>query len=441
VVRVAFPLVMATSGHALRLFADRVMLSHFSEDAIGASMPAGLTCFTFMSFFIGMAGYTNTFVAQYTGAGERKRVGLAIWQGIWVALFGGVVVAAMGSFAEPIFRWMGHAPAIQVEQVKYFRILSKLSWAGIALSTVNSFWSGRGKTRVVMVIELSCAALNILMNYALIFGNFGLPRLGIVGAGLATGLSSVAGLAMAGVLLLRRDNRREFGTLPRHLFDAALLKRLLRFGFPNGLQFALDLIAFNLFIVFLGRLGKPVLVATNIAFALNALAFLPIIGLGMTASILVGQGIGARDIPLAQRAVRNTLGLALAYSVTIGTIFVVSPHTMLALFDHAGDAAEIKALPIAATSLRFITAYLLFDTLYVVYSHAIKGAGDTRFAMVAGTLLSWLTLVLPCYLIMRYRPRVWTMWSVFVLHVVIAGLVFAWRYRTGKWQSMRVIEE
>ncbi len=432
---------MATSGHALRLFADRVMLSHFGKETIAASMPAGLTCFTFMSLFIGTAGYTNTFVAQYTGAKKRKRVGIAIWQGIWVALFGGVVVAAMGCFAEPIFKWMGHAPAIQVEQVKYFRILTKLSWAGIALSTLNSFWSGRGKTRVVMVIELTCAALNVLLNYALIFGNFGLPRLGIVGAGLATGLSSVAGLAMAATLLLRRENRREFGTWPDRLFDATVLKRLLRFGFPNGLQFVLDLIAFNLFVVFLGRLGAQVLEATNVAFALNALAFLPIIGVGMTASILVGQGVGARDIPLARRAVRSTLGVALAYSVAIGAVFIVSPDTILALFVRAGDAGQAETLRIAAVSLRFITAYLLFDTLYVVYSHAIKGAGDTRFAMIAGVLLSWLTLVLPCFLIMRYRPHVWAMWTTFVLHVVIAGLVFAGRYHTGKWQSMRVIEE
>lgn len=439
VLRVAFPLVMATSGHALRLFADRVMLSHYGPDTIAASMPAGLTCFTFMSLFIGTAGYTNTFVAQYTGAGERKRVGLAVWQGLWVALFGGVVVALTGCLARPIFSWMGHAPIVQAEQVRYFQILTKLSWAGIALGTLNSFWSGRGKTRVVMVIELSCALLNVVLNYIMIFGKCGCPRLGIVGAGLATGLSTVVGLVVALVLFLRPENRREFGTLPHCLIDFALLRRLLRFGFPNGFQFILDLVAFNLFIVFIGRIGQQVLEAANIAFALNALAFLPIIGVGMTASILVGQGIGARDIGFARRSVKSALIVALAYSVGVGLFFVFSPHTILSLFARSGDAGQAETLRLAAVSLRFIMAYLLFDTLYIIYSHAVKGAGDTRFAMIAGITLSWTTLVLPCFLIMRYRPDVWAMWSVLVLHVVIAGVVFAARYRAGKWQSMRVI--
>lgn len=366
VLRVAFPLVMATSGHALRLFADRVMLTHYGPETIAASMPAGLTCFTFMSLFIGTAGYTNTFVAQYTGAGERKRVGLAVWQGLWVAVFGGIIVALTGLAAVPIFEWIGHTPGVQVEQVKYFRILSKLSWAGIALGTLNGFWSGRGRTRVVMVIELSCAALNVVLNYGLIFGNFGLPRLGIVGAGLATGLSSVAGLVFALTLFLRRENRREFGTWPARLFDMTLLKRLLRFGFPNGLQFVLDLIAFNLFVVFLGRISQQVLEATNIAFALNALAFLPLIGVGMTASILVGQGIGARDIGFAKRAVRSCLVVALIYSAGIGMFFLARPYAVLSVFARAGDAGQAETIRIAAVCLRFITAYLLFDALYIV---------------------------------------------------------------------------
>ncbi|HAS83721.1 MAG TPA: MATE family efflux transporter, partial [Verrucomicrobia bacterium] len=92
VLRVAIPLIMASSGHALRLFADRVMLAWYSPTAIAAAMPAGLACFCLMCFFLGTAGYASTFVAQYAGAGERKRIGLSIWQGVYIALAGGVVV-------------------------------------------------------------------------------------------------------------------------------------------------------------------------------------------------------------------------------------------------------------------------------------------------------------------------------------------------------------
>jgi multidrug resistance protein, MATE family len=440
VLRLAYPLILASSGHAFRLFADRVMLSRYGAEAIAASLPAGLTCFCFMSFFIGTAGYVNTFVAQYSGAGRADRAGAAVWQGLYIALVGGVVVAAAGLFAGPIFAWMGHPPAVQIEQARYFRVLCSFSFAGISLASLNAFWSGRGLTRVVMAVELISASMNILLNYVWIFGRLGFPELGILGAGLGTVVSNMVGLVLAFYLFLLRENRRSYRTWPRRTLDPALLLRLLRFGLPNGLQFMLSMLAFNLFVVFVGRLGWVQLESANIAFGLNALAFLPIIGLGMSASILVGQGIGAKDVSLAKRAVRSTVLLALLYNLLVGGAFLFLPQVILRLFVRPGDAGQVEVLRMATHALRYIAAYLLFDAVYVVYSHAVKGAGDTRFAMVAGVAMSWGTLVLPCYLAHRNEAGVWIYWQILVAHVVIAATVFYARYRTGKWQSMRVIE-
>ena len=441
VFRVAFPLIVASSGHALRLFADRVMLSAYSREAISASMPAGLLCFAAMSFFMGTAGYVNSFVAQYTGAGRENRVGIAVWQGLYLSILGGVVVAGIGELAGTLFDWVGHAPGVRDEQVTYFEVLCRFSFAGIALSAVNAFWSGRGHTRTVMAVELLSAFINIGLNYLLIFGNLGLPRLGILGAGLATGLSNVAGLTLALCLFFSRENRKRFGTFPRRTLDPPLLGRVLRFGLPNGLQFMLDIAAFNLFVVFMGRAGPVVLEAVNIAFGIEVMAFLPIIGLGVAVSVFVGQGVGANDILFARHCVRSAMVMATVYNVVIAAVFVLSPGPILALFVRQGDTAQVEALEMAVIFLRYIATYLLFDALYILYSHAIKGAGDTRFAMVAGLGLSWGTLVLPCYLAMRVSASIWTMWTILVVHVGLAGIVFYLRYRGGKWQSMSVIED
>jgi MATE family multidrug resistance protein len=440
IIAIAFPLVMAASGHALRLFADRVMLAHYSREAIAASMPAGLMSFCLMSLFLGTAGYTHTFVAQYVGAGNRKRAGLAIWQGLYLAAAGGVFVATCGQLAEPLFAWMGHAPAVQAQQVPYFRVLCRFSIAPMIFSTLAGFWSGRGKTRIVMVLELLTAAINIALNRILIFGALGFPRMGIVGAGVATGISATIGMTIALALFLNKENRREFGTLPRTTFDLTLFRRLIRFGLPNGLQFMLDLAAFNMFIVLLGRMGDVMLEAVNIAFGLNALAFLPLIGLGTTASIMVGQGVGAHDIPFARQAVKNAVLLAVLYNSCIAVLFIFFADPVLALFARTGDTAQVETLHAAKICLRFITAYLAFDALYIVYGHAIKGAGDTRFSMTVGVALSWGTLVLPCWTAATLGASPWTLWSLLVIHVIIASIVFLTRYHRGKWQSMRVIE-
>lgn len=289
VLRVALPLIVASSGHALRLFADRVMLARYSQSSIAAALPAGMMSFVGMSLFIGTAGYVNTFVAQFTGAGQTRRVGLAVWQGLYLSLLGGLAMQAPALWAPQIFAWAGHAPDVQAEQVVYFRILCQFAFAGIALATLNGFWSGRGRTRTVMAIELCCAGANVLFNALFIFGRLGFPRMGIYGAGLATGLSNLLGMIVMLALFLRRTHRSRYGTWPGRTLDMPLLRRVLRFGFPNGLQFMLDMLAFNLFVVFLGRAGAVALEAAGIAFGLNALAFLPIVGMGMAVSILVAH--------------------------------------------------------------------------------------------------------------------------------------------------------
>lgn len=440
VLRLAFPLIVAASGHALRLFADRVMLARFSPSAIAASMPAGLLCFTFMAFFIGTVGYANAFVAQYTGAGQPERTGKSIWQAVYISLVGGLLVALTAKAAPLMFAWVGHPADVQVEQVIYFRVLAQLSFAGIGLSAVNAFWSGRGRTRTVMMIELLCAGLNVILNSALIFGRFGAPRMGIAGAGLATGLSNVFGFVLAMTLFLRPRNRRTFGTWPHRTLDGALLLRMIRFGMPNGLHFMLDLLAFNMFVVFIGRTSAAALEAANIAFGLNALAFLPIIGIGTTASILVGQGIGSGDIRFAQRSVRSAFLLAALYSALVGCVFILWSGPALSLFVRVGDASQKDTLALAAVCLRYITAYLVLDAACIVYSHAVKGAGDTHFTLWAGVIMSWGTLVLPCYAALHLGASNWALWRILVAHVGLAALLYYCRYRFGPWKTMRVIE-
>jgi multidrug resistance protein, MATE family len=441
VLKISIPLMLATSGHALRLFADRAMLSQYAPEALAAAMPAGLTAFCLMAFFIGTAGYAGTFVAQYSGADQPHKTGAAIWQAIWIALVGGIAVGSTSWFAEQITGLMQHGAAVQAHQIPYYATLARWSFSAILLAALNAFWSGRGQTKVVMGIELFTAVLNIALNDALIFGKYGFPSLGITGAGLATGISSLGGCMIALTIFLRPQNRKKFGTWPEHLVDLPMLTRILRFGIPNGIQFSLELVAFNLFVIFLGRFGTAELEAANIAFGLNALAFLPLVGLGMAVSILVGQCIGARQTHLAKRYVSIAVKLSLGYNALIGVLMLAAPRLAIALFIREGDTEQAEALRLSILYMRFIVAYLVFDGIYIIYSHAIRGAGDTRFAMTAGLVLSWGTLAIPAWLLQRYSPTERPLWYLLVLHVVLAGLLFGWRYHQNKWTKMRVTED
>ena len=190
VLAIAFPLILSTGSWSVKLFVDRMLLTWYSPEAVAASMPAGILNFALMSIFIGTAGYTNTFVAQYYGAGRYGRIGPAVWQGFYVALIGGVVLLALIPLAEPFFTFVGHDPAVREYETVYFRILCIGATPAIASAAMAGFFSGRGKTWPVMWVNVFGAAVNLVMDYALIFGNWGFPELGIRGAAIATVASS-----------------------------------------------------------------------------------------------------------------------------------------------------------------------------------------------------------------------------------------------------------
>jgi MATE family multidrug resistance protein len=440
VLRIALPLILAASGHAIRLFCDRVMLSQYSPTAIQASLPAGVAAFTMMTLFLGTATYATTFVAQYAGAHRPERAGPAVWQGLWIALFGGLVLAVVSRFADEITGLFGHAPHVQDLESAYFRILTGFAVLPLLTATTISFWSGRGKTWIVMGIELGAGLLNVVFNRLLIFGAGPVPELGIRGAALGTVLASAVAFLVATVLFLQRANRQTFRTWPKSTLDAPLFRRVLRYGAPHGLHFMLDVASFNIFTIVLGRYGPRTQEAANVAFSMNAIAFIPMIGIGMAVGILVGQAVGAQEIPLARKSVRSARLIVLAYMGALALTFTFKPDLYLALFRRAGDPDQAEVLARAAEFMRYIAVFLVFDGMFILYNSAIKGAGDTKFSMYMGVALAWVFFAVPAMVAHWLGASVWVLWAILVVHVMMLGLVFYWRYRGGKWQQMRVIE-
>jgi MATE family multidrug resistance protein len=217
----------------------------------------------------------------------------------------------------------------------------------------------------------------------------------------------------------------------------------MRFGFPNGIQFFIEMIGFATFVLFMGRLGTNSLAASNLAININMLAFMPTIGIGIAVSVIVGQSLGDDRADLAERGVASGLHLAFLYMGTMAALYVFTPQLFLAPFAARVDAASFAEIrSIAIVALRYVAVFSLFDTLNIVYSSALKGAGDTRFVMLMFLVLSSLGLVLPSYVALVVMDAgVYVGWSVLTVYVILTGFAFLARYRGAKWKSMRVIEE
>ncbi|HVN72152.1 MAG TPA: MATE family efflux transporter [Desulfomonilia bacterium] len=438
----AFPLVLSTGSWSLLHFVDRMFLSWYSPETIAAAMPSGILNFTVMSFFLGTASYVSTFIAQYHGAQMYNRIGPALWQGLYFSLIGGILVLGMIPLARPIFDLVGHAPAVRENEIVFFQYLCLGGFPAIAASALSGFFTGLGRAWPVMWVDVIATIINLILDYAMIFGNWGFPEMGMKGAAIATVISGVFSFTAYSVLISRSSYKKEFRIFSGWRPDTDLFRRLLKFGGASGVQFFLDMLGFTTFVLILGRLGTVNLAATNIAFNINTLAFMPMIGFGIAVSVLVGRYIGKGRTDLAARSTYSGFFMTFIYMSTIAVLYVAVPEIFTAPFAARSDAVvfpEIRHL--TEILLRFVALYSVFDTMNVIFASAIKGAGDTRFVMFMIVLVSACVLVVPTYVaIMILGYGVMAAWVIVTLYVILLGFVFYLRFLQGNWKRMRVIE-
>lgn len=442
VLKLALPLILSTGAWSLQQFIDRIFLTWYSAEAIAASAPAGIANFALFSFFIGVGSYVNTFVAQYYGANRPQRVGRAVWQGLYFTIIASLLVVLVHPFAADFFRLVGHPEGVQQQETAYFSMLLFGAPAAIITAVVGSFFSGLGRPWIIFWADVMATLINVVLDYLLIFGRAGFPEMGIAGAGLAT----VIAVSVSALFLLAHffsgENARIYATRRAWRYERELFGRLLRYGAPNGLQVVLEVSAFAFFIFLMGRVGVVELAATNIAFNINSLVFMPMIGMMTAVTTLVGQSLGQDKPADAERLTWSAFHIGMTFFASLCFVYFFFPGLFLMPFLMHMDASAFQ--PVAAIArklLRFVAVYSIFDAMNMIFSAALKGAGDTRFVAKTTIRLAWLVMTIPSIIAWFYFGKgVFWLWGFVTLYVIGLGLFFLIRFQTGIWKTMRVIE-
>ena len=437
----AIPLLISTGAWTVMNFIDSMFLLNCSEEAMAAVLPAGMVHFALLCFPLGMASYVNTFVAQYQGAGQPRRIGPAVWQGLRLGLYCIPLYLTLIPLSPWIFRLAGHKAELAVLETLFYQTALFGAGAEVMAAALTAFFVGRGVTWVVMVVDSCGWALNILLDYAWIFGHFGLPALGIEGAAWATVTSLWCRVAVYMFLLLLPRYRQRYRIWSGRRFNPALFRRLLRYGGPSGFQLLMEIAGFTLFLLVVGTLGEPAMAATTLAFNFNTLAFVPMLGLGMALSTLVGQQLGDNNPDMAARATRTSLAMALGYMGIMAMVYVLLPDVLL--MGHAASTSPAVFAELRGTTvilLRFVAAYCLFDAMCVVFTGTLKGAGDTRFIMIVSLFLTPVPVAAAWVGIHFFGFGLIWCWSVITLWICTSGVIYLTRYLQGHWRDMRVIE-
>ena len=438
----AYPLILGHLSFTIQTFVDRLFLTWYSPEAVAGAVTGLFAVWAIIALFTGTGEYLTTFVAQYLGAGREERIGPALWQGVYFSVGAGAFVAALTPLVTHAFDLAGHDPALRAYEVEYARALMLGAFPVILMATLSTFFAGRGQTQAVLRVNVLATVVNVVLDYLLIFGNLGFPEMGVTGAALGTILSQVVGAVVYAAVILKPEYRRAYRTLSGWRPEAGLVVRLVRFGMPTGLQYSLEVGAFAVFMVIVGRIGTLELAASGIAFNLNMIVFMPMVGLAIAVSSLVGRYLGASRPEVAERAVGSALTMSFAYMGACGALYVLGAPLLLAPYGAGADPATWPRIAeVATVLLRFVAIYSIFDMMNLIHAAGLRGAGDTVYPMVLTFVLAWIAMLVPawvgCVVLGAGAYFAWTMAS---LYVLLLGLLMRRRFRAGHWKAMRVIE-
>ena len=348
----AWPLVLSFGFTTIQITIDRFFLSRLGPEAAAAAMTGAMLFWVPFVLFYMAVNYVSTFVAQYVGSGRPERAGAAVWQGIYFALAAGLLMLAVSPFSAPLMSLTGHPPHVAAMEADYFRCLCWHAPPSLIVAAVCAFVSGRDHGRWVLLINGVAAAVNSVLAYAWVFGNWGFPALGVAGAGWAIVVATWAAAATAVAILLRKRYRDENATGRAWRFERRLFRRLLRFGLPSALQWMLDVTAFTAFIVIAGLMGTAEHGATTIAWTINNFTFIPMIGLGQAVAIRVGQLLGADRPERAQAATYAAFRAVMCYMLPLCLLFVTLPGPITAPFLNENAAAGLAGTGARPADLR-----------------------------------------------------------------------------------------
>lgn len=443
VIVVALPLVISSLSWTVMTFIDRMFLFWVSGSAMAAGFFASVVWFGLFSLPLGVSTYANTFVSQYFGDKQYERIGPSVWQTVWLAALSIPLIAIAIPLAPTIFDIANHGGETMQMEIKYFQILCFGGPGMVAAQALSAFYSGRGETWVVMIVDAAVALVNLVLDYLWIFGYWGFPEMGIEGAGWATVTAFWIKTVIYLVLLMKPHHRLKFNTLGGLKLEPGLFGRIFYYGIPSGMQMFLDVLGFTIFVMLVGSLGDLEAEATTLAFSIATLAFMPIFGFSIAGSVLVGQHIGENRADLAARSTWTTLQITTSYLAVLSLLYIFTPGLFLNGFlsDSEKSGVDQDALRTMASNLLcFVAAYNLFDAMQHVFSAALKGAGDTRFIMKVSLVMA-ITLALVSWLSIEvFEAGIYASWTVITGWVWVLGIAYFVRYIQGKWRKMRVIE-
>jgi MATE family multidrug resistance protein len=428
--RLALPLVMAELGWMAMMGVDTMMVGRQANSAvaIGAVSLGSILYYAVAIFGTGLMLGLDTLVPHSYGAGDVEDCHRSLVNGVYLSLGLAPILMGLVWCWEPMLRRLAIDPQVLAQAIPYLRALNWSTLPLLFYFTFRRYLQGIDLAKPVMFSLITANLVNVIGNWALIYGHLGVRAMGTVGSGWSTCVARVYMAAVLMVYCVYYDRRhktglREASRLP-HL---PRLRKLLALGFPAATQYGMEVGVFAVTTTLIGKLGAVPLAGHQIALNTVSFTYMVPLGISAAAAVRVGQALGRRDTEGASRAGWTAMALGASFMTLMAIAFWTVPQYIVRIYTPATDVLR------TASALLFVAAFFqLFDGLQTVATGALRGAGDTRTPMICHLIFYWLIgLPLGYYLCFRRgwgAAGLWTGLSVALICIGIALLLF-WRRR------------
>lgn len=433
------PIILGTLSYTIMDFFDKLMVAQLGTEELAAVGSAGLWSYTLGTVFLGIIGCVSTFVSQAIGRGEPHRAAPYAWAGIYLSIGIAILSVLLWPLSAPLFGAMQHDPETTRLEVLYFNI-RLLSYVSLAWNTaLAAFFQAANKPMIPTYIALFVNVIDVFLNYVLIFGKLGFPRMEVAGAAWSTVFAMWLQAGLLTVVFLGPKFNTLYATRRNWRIELERVRELVRIGLPNGLTFFLDIANWAIFTSFIvGYFGAVHLAAHNIAISLMHLAFMPAVAINQGIAPIVGQWIGRQDFVRAKARTYTALKITAIYMGFIGVVNAIFGAWIIDL----GFSDEAEVIQLGAHLLLLAAIFQAFDAINIVCAGALRGAGDTRWMMWV-TFISAYLIFLPLALVLAFplEGRTYGAWVGATVYIIaLSGFLFA-RFHSEKWRDIQIFSE
>lgn len=430
--KLAWPLVATQLAQMAILTTDVIMLGRLSKEAL-AGAALGNTVFYFAWLFgLGPTAAISPMIAHILGGRPNDRAGVraVVRMGFWIIVLLSVPLTAFLLFAKDILLLLGQMPPLAEAAGHFVRPLSLGLGFSLGYQVLRNYVTALGRPNASLWVMLVSILFNAAADYALIFGHFGFPRLGLVGSGIASACSyAFSFLAMTVIVLVSHDLNKY--RIFRRFFrpDWEKFREVFRLGMPIGLTMIFEAMLFNASTLVMGTFGIAYVAAHQVALNVPSITFMVPLGVAMAATVRVGLAAGAGDRAGARRAGLTALGVSTGFMSVAAVILALFPHQIAGLYFATDNPANADVLHLAGLFLQIAAAFQIVDGLQVTAALSLRGLKDARRPMWIAAASYWLIGFPLCWgLGVGLGMKGVGVWIGLAFALMTAAILLCWRF-------------